>query len=89
VIEAPLVKKRKLKKVVEPLAPVAESAASVIETAAPAVKIVNVADFLAARRKQAPPPSVLRMADVEAFLANEPVMAVPVNVLEPSTEELI
>jgi hypothetical protein len=89
VIEAPLVKKRKLKKATEPSAPSVESAAPVIETAAPIVKTVNVADFLVARRKQAPPPSVSCIADVEAFLSNEPVMAVPVNVLEPAVEELI
>jgi hypothetical protein len=53
VIEAPLVKKRKLKKVVEPtslvvnpIARVVEPAAPVVELAAPGFKAVNVAGFL-------------------------------------------
>jgi hypothetical protein len=50
---------------------------------------MNVASFLVARRKQIPPPSVPRMADVEAFLANEPVEAVLVNVAELNLEEPI
>jgi hypothetical protein len=93
VIEAPLVKKRKLKKVAKPdiratkpAALVIEPAAKVIETAAPAAKAVNIAFFLVARRKQAPHPSMLRMADVEAFLANEPVLVELVNVVEPVVE---
>jgi hypothetical protein len=79
VIKAPLVRKRKLKKGIEPVASDIEHAAKVIETAASTVKVANVAGFLVAQRKQTPPPFVPRMADVEAFLANEPVMAVLVN----------
>jgi hypothetical protein len=95
VIEAPLVKKRKLRKMVDPTVPVTEPAtlviepsAKVIETAAPAVKVTNVAGFLVAWRKQAPPPSVPRMANIEAFLANEPVLAIPMNMVELSEEPL-
>jgi hypothetical protein len=94
VIKAPLVKKRKLNKAVEPTVRVTEPSASVIkpatrviETATPMAKAVNMVGFLAARRKQAPPPSVPRMADVEAFLANEPVLAVLVKVLEMAAEK--
>jgi hypothetical protein len=68
VIEAPLVKKRKLKKVAKPAAPVVEA--------------VNVAGFLATRRKQAPQPLVAPLAGVEAFLANKPVEVSPVNAVE-------
>jgi hypothetical protein len=60
VIEAPLMKKRKLKRAAEPTAPMVEPAAPVIELATPAVKATNVAGFLATRRKQTPSPSVLR-----------------------------
>jgi hypothetical protein len=94
VIKAPLAKRRKLKKaaepaarVTEPVAPVIEPVARVIKTAASTVKAMNVTGFLVVQRKQAPPPSVPRMADVEAFLANEPVLAVPVKVLEPVAKE--
>jgi hypothetical protein len=80
VIEAPLVKKRKLKRVAEPNIPAVEPATPMVETAILAIKVTNVADFLAARRSQAPPPSVPRVEDVAAFLANEPVLAVPVNI---------
>jgi hypothetical protein len=51
VIEAPLVRKRKLKKVEEPAVPVIEPAALVVEPAASVVEAVNVANFLATRRK--------------------------------------
>jgi hypothetical protein len=94
VIEAPLVKKRKLKKVVEPtslvvnpIALVVEPAAPVVELAAQGVKAVNVAGFLAARRRTTPLPSMPRMADVEAFLANEPILVVPVKVIELVAEK--
>jgi hypothetical protein len=94
VIEAPLAKKRKLKKVAEPVAPIIEQATPVVEQAALmveptalGVKVVNVAGFLAAQRKQMPSPSVPRMADVEAFLANEPVLAVLMNGVELIVEE--
>jgi hypothetical protein len=89
VIEVPFVKKRKLKKVVEPAAPVVEPVAPVVKLVAVVVEAMNVASFLVARRKQIPPPSVPCMADVEAFLANEPVEAVLVNVAELNLEELI
>jgi hypothetical protein len=58
VMEAPLVKKRKLKKVVEPIAPVIEPTTPMIKHVAPVIKpaalvveTVNVADFLAIQRK--------------------------------------
>jgi hypothetical protein len=69
VIEAPLVKKRKLTKAVE---------ATILEDDA-----MNIASFLAARRKQMPKPFVPCIADVKAFLANEPVEASSVNAAEP------
>jgi hypothetical protein len=47
-IEAPIVKKRKLKRGAKPTALVVEPAAPLIETVAPAVKKTNVASFLAA-----------------------------------------
>ena len=62
VIEASLARKRTLKK----------AANAAVPGAVPAVA-VNMANFLANRRRQVPPPSVLRMDAVEAFLANEPV----------------
>jgi hypothetical protein len=62
VIEAPLVKKRKLVKRVEVAALVAETK--------------NVANFLAARRKQAPKPSVAPLVSIKAFLANDPSRSV-------------
>jgi hypothetical protein len=65
VVEASLVKKRKLTKAVE--------------VAAPEVEAKNVASFLATQRKQMPKPSVPCMADVEAFLANELFEASLVN----------
>jgi hypothetical protein len=49
----------------------------------------NVASFLVARRKQAPKPSVLVMANVEAFFANEPVEVSPENATEPVLEETL
>jgi hypothetical protein len=58
VIEVPLLKKRKLTKVVKVVVPKVKEAQ-------------NVANFLAARRRQMPKPSVPHAANVEAFLANE------------------
>ena len=78
VIETPLVRNRTLKKAADAVAPEAAPAAA-----------VSMANFLANRGKQIPLPSVPSMAVVEAFLANEPVEAVPVNVIEPVTEEPI
>jgi hypothetical protein len=57
VIEAPLVKKRKLTKAVE-------AAASQVDEAQ------NVANFLATQRKRMPMPSMPRIANIKAFLAN-------------------
>jgi hypothetical protein len=48
VIEAPLVKKRKLKRGTEPTALVVEPATPLIETTAPTAKMTNVAGFLVA-----------------------------------------
>jgi hypothetical protein len=81
VIEAPLVKKRKLKKWAEPTVPVVVAAIPLIEIVAPTVKKINVAGFLVARRSQVPPPSMPRVEEVAVFLANEPVLAVLVNVV--------
>ena len=78
VIEAPLIRKRTLRKVADDAALKAKPAAA-----------MNVANFLANRRKQIPPPFVLPMAEVEAFLANEPVEAISVNVVKPVAEETI
>ena len=78
VIEALLARKRTLKKVADAAAP------EVVPTVA-----VNMVNFIANRKKQAPPPSVPPIANVEAFLANEPVEAIPVNVAEPVVEEPI
>jgi hypothetical protein len=74
VIEGPLLKKMKLTKVVKVVVPQVEEAQ-------------NVANFLAARRRQMPKPSVPHAANVEAFLANEPIKVSPVNVAEPTLEE--
>jgi hypothetical protein len=81
VVEAPVVKRRKLTKETEPTVPVVEPAAPLIGTAVPPIQTANVAGFLAARRNQAPPPSVPQAEEVAAFLANEPVLAVPMNVV--------
>jgi hypothetical protein len=95
VIEALLVKKRKLKRVAEPTPPVVEVAVPVnelasptVEPTSPIVKTTNVAGFLVARKKQALPPSTPRVKDVAAFLANEPVLVVPVNVVGLAEEPL-
>ena len=77
-IKAPLARKMTLKK----------AADAAIPEAAPAAA-VNMSKFLANKRKQIPPLSMPLMAAVEAFLANEPVEAIPVNILEPIVEESI
>ena len=77
VIEALLMWKRTLKKVVDAAAPRAVPAAA-----------VNMANFLANRRRQVPP-SVPRMDAIEAFLANEPVEALLVTVAGLAVEEPI
>jgi hypothetical protein len=89
VVEAHLIKRKKLKRGSKPTAPEVEPAAPAVETVAPAVKVPNVAGFLAARRSQAPPPSVPRVEEVVAFLANEPIPAVPVNAVELVEEPLV
>ena len=82
VIEAPLVRKRTLKKV-------AGAIAREVDPTIPVVEVVSVANFLPAQRKQVPPPSVQLMVDVEAFLANELVEAIPVNTVKSVAEEPI
>ena len=77
-IEAPLVRKMTLKKAADAAVPGAVLAAT-----------VTMANFLDNRRKQVPPHSVSRMAVVEAFLANEPIEAMPMTVVEPAVEEPI
>jgi hypothetical protein len=79
VIEAPVIKIRKLKRGAEPTAPAIEPAAPVVEVVAPAVGTTNMAGFLAARRGQALPSFMPRVEEVAAFLANEPILPVPVN----------
>jgi hypothetical protein len=83
VIEVPLVRKRKLKKAAEIAAPEAAAPEAVPTVAA------TMANFLAVRRRQAPPPSIPRMEAVEAFLANEPIEAFPVTVAGPVVEQLL
>jgi hypothetical protein len=80
VVEAPLVKKRRLTKVVELEVPMAKPDALVLGE-------VNVAGFLAARRRKVLLPPVLSLAEVEAFIANELVLVVPVAVPKPIEEE--
>ena len=78
VLEAPFTRKRTLKKVADAAAP----------RVVPAVA-VNMANFLANRRRQVPPPSVPRMDAVETFLANEPVEAIPMTIVGPAVGEPI
>jgi hypothetical protein len=75
VIEAPLAKKRKLTKVAGTKVPV-------VGTTTPIVEAVDVVGFLASRRKKVVLPSVPPLAEVEKFIANEPVLAVPVAVAQ-------
>ena len=77
-IKAPLMRKRTLKKVVD-----AATLGAVPATA------VTMANFLPNRRRQGPPPFVPRMDAVEAFLANEPVEAIPVIIAGSAVEEPI
>jgi hypothetical protein len=62
-----------------PTASVVEPTAPMVKTDVPTIKVTNVVGFLAARRGQAPPPSVPRVEKVAAFLFNEPILAVPTN----------
>jgi hypothetical protein len=55
VVEAPLIKRKKLKRGSEPTAPEVEPAAPAVETVASAIKVTNMAGFLTAQRSQAPP----------------------------------
>jgi hypothetical protein len=80
VVEAPLVKRRKLTKAAGEDVPAAGSAPPVDEVA-------DVAGFLASRRRKAVPPSVPPLVEVEKFMANEPVLAVPVAVAKVADEE--
>jgi hypothetical protein len=80
VIEAPPVKKRKLTKIAGTEVPAAG-------TVAPITEAVDVAGFLTSRRKKVVPPSVPPLAEVEKFMANEPVLAVPVAVAQMVGEE--
>jgi hypothetical protein len=80
VLEAPAAKKRKLSKAAELEVPTVQPTASV-------TKEVDVAGFLASRRKKAELPSVPRLAKVEAFIANELVPVIPVAVVNLVREE--
>jgi hypothetical protein len=79
-VEAPLVKRRKLTKAAGEDVPVAGSAPLVDEVA-------EVAGFLASRRRKAVPHSVPPLVEVEKFVANEPVLVVPVAVAKVADEE--
>jgi hypothetical protein len=89
VVEAPLLKRKKLKRASEPIALKVEPAVPAAETAAPAVNVMKVVGFLATQRSQTPPPSVPRVEEVAAFLANEPILAIPVNVAGLVEEPLV
>jgi hypothetical protein len=80
VVEAPLVKKRRLTKATGTDVPAAGTGPQVDEAA-------DVARFLASRRKKAVPLSILPLGEVEKFIANEPVLAVPVAVAKVAEEE--
>jgi hypothetical protein len=80
VIEAPPVKKRKLTKVTGIEVPA-------VGTAAPVIEVVDVVEFLASRRKKVVLPPVPPLTEVEKFIANEPVLTVPVAVAKMVEEE--
>jgi hypothetical protein len=80
VVEAPLVKKRRLTKVAGTDVTAAGTGPQVDEA-------VDVAGFLASRRKKAVPLSILPLEEVEKFIANEHVLAVPVAVAKVAEEE--
>jgi hypothetical protein len=73
VVEAPLAKKRKLTR--------AAGTGPQVDEAA------GVAGFLASRRMNAAPLSIPPLGEVEKFIANEPVLAVPVAVARVAEEE--
>jgi hypothetical protein len=89
VVEAPLIKRKKLERASEPTTLEVNPVMFVAETTAPAVNVVQVAGFLAACRSQAPPPSVPRVEEVIAFIANEPIPAIPMNVAGLVDEPLV
>jgi hypothetical protein len=80
VVEAPLVRKRRLAKAAGPDVPAAGTGPLVDEVA-------DITGFLASRRKKAVPPSVPPLVEVEKFIANEPVLAVPIAVAKVAEEE--
>jgi hypothetical protein len=80
VVEAPLVKKRRLTKAVGTDVPAAE-------TGPPIDEVADVAGFLASQRKKAMPSLVPPIVEVEKFIANEPILAVPVAVAKVPEEE--
>jgi hypothetical protein len=73
VVEAPLAKKRKLTR--------AAGAGPQVDEAA------GVAGFLASRRMSAAPLSIPPLGEMEKFIANEPVLAVPVAMARVAEEE--
>jgi hypothetical protein len=80
VVEAPIAKKRKLTRAAGTGAPAAGTSAQVEEAA-------GVAGFLASRRMNVAPLSIPPLGEVEKFIANEPVLAVPVAVARVAEEE--
>jgi hypothetical protein len=80
VVEAPLVRKRRLTKAAGRDVPMPG-------TGPPVDEVADVAGFLASRRKKAVPPSVPPLVEVEKFIANEPVLAVPVVVAKVVEDE--
>jgi hypothetical protein len=80
VIKTPPVKRRKLTKVGGTEVPVALTGPQVDEA-------VDVAKFLASWRKKVVLPPVLPLVEVEKFIANEPVLAVPVVVAKVADKE--
>jgi hypothetical protein len=80
VVEAPLVKKRKLTRATGTGAPAAGTGPQVDKAA-------GVAGFLASRRKNAMPLSIPPLGEVKKFIANEPILAIPVAVAKVAEEE--
>jgi hypothetical protein len=80
VVEAPLLKRRRLTKAAGADVPAAGTGPKVNEVA-------DVSGFLASRRKKAAAHSVPPLVEVEKFIANEPVLAVPVVVAKVAEEE--
>jgi hypothetical protein len=84
VVEAPLAKKRKLTRAAGDGAPAAGAG-----TGPQIDEATGVAGFLASRRVNAAPLSIPPLGEVEKFIANEPVLAVPVAVARVAEEEPI